>query len=537
MPVPAGPASTGLGFYIVLRPERLAGVFLCGRSSQHRVCMTPRSDRERGCGSALRVARGTIRHGIVLLAVLLVCASVAESRGAARTLLGNSSVEKDRGSAAAGRSRAFSFIARATGTAASEWLFVDSGTRASTAAVALYSNDRGHPGRRLTRGSSRTLRLRAWNSIRLASAKIIRGRRYWLALLGQGGVISFRVRRARRCSSQASTQGPMRSLPVVWRRAARRPTCSVSAFVVASSTGGAHSKSSSPAGSGSTPSTPPATPPSTPPQAPQTNCINAPSACGYPDATNSGVPAGTPLTPRSGNISANTPGQTISNVDLTGGTIVVTANNVTIENSRITAGDSQLNGQSAIDIKHGVTGTKVMYVTMQGSNCNSGALFAGVMNESGDHLLMDHDYGVCLDDILHGSGALLNSYSLDNANIPNDHYEPVADDGGNGSLTVIHDTLLNPHDQTAAVFTQCTFGDVASLDIENNLAGGGDYAFYGPLSDPCSNGGGTETVKNNRLTRLYYPKGGQYGVGVYFTKDVTWSGNYWDDTLQAIPRP
>ena len=470
----------------------------------------------------------------MLLAVLLVCASIAESGAAARTLLGNSSVEKDRGSVAAGRSRAFSFIARATGTAASEWLFIDSGTRASTAAVALYSNVHGHPGRRLTRGSSRTLRRHAWNSIKLASVTITRGRRYWLALLGRGGVIIFRARRARRCASQASTQGHLRSLPVVWRRAARRPTCSVSAFVVASSTkAGGHSKPSSPTGSGS----PPSTPPSTPPQAPQTDCISAPSACGYPDATNSGVPAGTPLTSRSGNISANTPGQTISNLDLAGGTIIVTANNVTIQNSRITAGDSQLNGQSAIDIKHGVTGTKVLHVTMQGSNCASGALFAGVMNESGDQLLMDHDYGVCLDDILHGSGALTNSYSLDNANIPNDHYEPVADDGGNGSLTVIHDTLLNPHDQTAAVFTQCTFGDVTSLDIEDNLAGGGDYAFYGPLSDPCSNAGGTETVKNNRITRLYYPKGGQYGVGVYFTHDVTWSGNYWDDTLQAIPRP
>ena len=263
------------------------------------------------------------------------------------------------------------------------------------------------------------------------------------------------------------------------------------------------------------------------------NCVTNPSACGYPDATNSGLPAGTVLTPKTGNISANTAGQTISNIDLTNGTIVVTANNVTIKDARITTGNGQLNGVSAIDVKSGVTGTLVEDTTMQGSNCTTGALFAGVMNEGGDQLTMLRDYGVCLDDILHGSGTLKDSYSLDNANIPNDHYEPVADDGGNGSLTIIHNTLLNPHDQTAAVFTQCTFGSVTSLDIEDNLAGGGDFVFYGPLSDACSNGGGTEIVKNNRITRLYYPTGGQYGVGVYFPNNVTWSGNYWDDTLLA----
>ena len=153
------------------------------------------------------------------------------------------------------------------------------------------------------------------------------------------------------------------------------------------------------------------------------------------------------------------------------------------------------------------------------------------MNEGADQLTMLRDYGVCLDDILHGSGTLKDSYSLDNASIPNDHYEPVADDGGNGSLTLIHNAFFNPHDQTAAVFTQCTFGPVTSLDIEDNLAGGGGLRLLRPAVRPVLERGGTEIVKNNRITRLYYATGGQYGVGVYFPNNVTWSGNYWDDTL------
>lgn len=229
-------------------------------------------------------------------------------------------------------------------------------------------------------------------------------------------------------------------------------------------------------------------------------------------------------------------GATISNLNLSNGTITVAANNVTIENSVITTGDGGLDGDSAIRITDGVSGTRVVNVTMQGTNCQDGSLFAGVMNESDDSLLMDHDYGTCLDDILHGSGTIQNSYSIDNATIPADHYEPIADDGGNGALTVNHDTLLNPHDQVAAVFTQCTFGDVSALTIENSLLGGGDYVIYGPLSDPCSNGGGAEAITGNRITTRYFPQGGQYGVAVDLSHDVTWSNNYWDTTLKQIPK-
>ena len=265
----------------------------------------------------------------------------------------------------------------------------------------------------------------------------------------------------------------------------------------------------------------------------QTNCASQPSSCGYPDATNSGVPAGTTLT-NSGSITASSNGEVIKDVNIVNGSIDVTANNVTIEDSEITTGNGTLNGgtgQSAIQVESGVTGTIVEYTTMQGSNCNGGSLLFGVLNSSGAQLTMDHDYGQCLDDILHGSGALTNSYSIDSANIPNDHYEPVAYDGGDGSLTIDHDTLLNPHDQTAAVFTQCTFGDVSTLTIENSLLAGGGYVLYGPTSDSCGSGTGAESVTNNRFSTLYFANGGQYGLDAYFPSDTTWSGNIWDNSL------
>ena len=261
----------------------------------------------------------------------------------------------------------------------------------------------------------------------------------------------------------------------------------------------------------------------------QTNCIANPSACGYPDATNSGVPAGTQLT-SSGSITAGTPGETISDLSVNG-TITVTANNVTIKDTKITTGNGQLNGVSAIMIQSGVSGTVVEDTTMQGSNCQGGSLFAGVMNESGDQLTMERDYGTCLDDILHGSGTLADSYWIDNANIPSDHYEPVAYDGGAGSITINHNTLLNPHDQTAAVFVTCWGGPVTSETITNNLMAGGDYVVYGPTGNGgCSFATGPQTVTGNRFSTIYYSSGGQYGLGVYFeSNQTTWSGNIWDN--------
>ena len=62
------------------------------------------------------------------------------------------------------------------------------------------------------------------------------------------------------------------------------------------------------------------------------NCFSVPSSCGYPDATNTG-PTGS-LTP-SGSINVTTDGKVLENLDITG-QVRISADNVTIKNSRIT---------------------------------------------------------------------------------------------------------------------------------------------------------------------------------------------------------
>ncbi|HLI32035.1 MAG TPA: hypothetical protein VKU89_04755, partial [Solirubrobacteraceae bacterium] len=41
------------------------------------------------------------------------------------------------------------------------------------------------------------------------------------------------------------------------------------------------------------------------------DCVVLPSACGYPDQSNTGVPAGTTLTPASGEVVVRTPGSVV----------------------------------------------------------------------------------------------------------------------------------------------------------------------------------------------------------------------------------
>jgi len=66
----------------------------------------------------------------------------------------------------------------------------------------------------------------------------------------------------------------------------------------------------------------------------QASCITSPHVCGYPDATNTGVPAGTTLT-TSGCITVTTNGAVIQNLSITDCNITVKANNVTIKNTRV----------------------------------------------------------------------------------------------------------------------------------------------------------------------------------------------------------
>src|SRR5262249_5379141 len=94
------------------------------------------------------------------------------------------------------------------------------------------------------------------------------------------------------------------------------------------------------------------------------NCFSSPHSCGYPDPTNTGVPAGVLLTP-SGSVSISTPGAVVSGLEVNG-TISINASNVTVENSRViqnqSCGPTTTCGNSAIAVRPGLSGVVIRNV-------------------------------------------------------------------------------------------------------------------------------------------------------------------------------
>ena len=164
-----------------------------------------------------------------------ICAvSTAGSNGSADAgvLLGARTVEPVVGADRAGVAQAFPFRSRFTGKATSIHVYIGSRNRAKGLRVALYSNTKCRPGSRLMTGSLRRLRARRWNAVAVRNATVRAGRIYWLAVLGRGGTLRFRDRRAKKCTSVTSHERRLRALPVAWTPAHRRNACVISAYVL-----------------------------------------------------------------------------------------------------------------------------------------------------------------------------------------------------------------------------------------------------------------------------------------------------------------
>jgi hypothetical protein len=293
-----------------------------------------------------------------------------------------------------------------------------------------------------------------------------------------------------------------------------------------------------------------------PPPRSRRDCFQRPSVCGYPDPSNTGVPPGTPLNSYEGDLRVTTPGTVISDVSVQG-TVEILASDVTIRDSEVTTTDGSLGHN--IWISPGAGNVVIENTTLRGADSHSNAVQYSVQNSGettnkGINLQM-YNCTECWA----GPGTLQDSYAIADGVVPGAHYEAIYYGGGGGSLIANHNTLLNPHDQTADVFTKTDFGNLGTVTVTNNLLGGGGFMVYG------GEGGagavvGPVTVTGNRLARCqsaavadrggghycsggadvhgYWPEGGHYGVaGDFNAAATTWKDNYWDDTGEPVASP
>jgi hypothetical protein len=251
-------------------------------------------------------------------------------------------------------------------------------------------------------------------------------------------------------------------------------------------------------------------------------CAPKPSACCYPDDTNTGVPASTPLT-ASGSLSIQTAGTVVSGLDVSG-TVDVYANNVTIRNTRITTSSS---GSYALAIRPGVTGTTIEDTTIRGQDNNTNSVEYAVFNISNNAVSVTRaNLYNCSECVIGGNVTVTDSYIHDTADPAGAHVENIY---GYANTVLRHNTMFNPVAQTAVVYLDP--GPTNDCTITDNLMAGGGYTIYGGSSSSQSSS--NVVITNNRFARTYYPSSGNYGLDAYFSASGSgdsWSGNYWDDT-------
>ncbi len=293
----------------------------------------------------------------------------------------------------------------------------------------------------------------------------------------------------------------------------------------------------------------------------QRHCFEKPQECGFPSPGNTGVPNGVSLKP-SRSITVTQPGTVISGVDVSG-KIDIAADDVTIENSRVTqdtsCGTEESCGNYAIGISDGLKGIKIRNVetaSQPGQTCEQD------IRNTGSAVTIQGAYLHACDGNIYAVGPTLlkDSYGIAKIEIESDHIENVYFDETN--FKAIHDTLLNPVEQTAVIFGNSGGGrNVPNcsnrLTILGSLLAGGGYTLY-----PCAHAGGPGSsymnVQGNHFARCtskeiydpdgghhpcaggtdssgYYPNSGSYGIATdIFPGTGVWRGNVWDDDLAKV---
>ncbi len=238
------------------------------------------------------------------------------------------------------------------------------------------------------------------------------------------------------------------------------------------------------------------------------NCLAKPSACGLPDATNTGWQhTGVVLKP-SGSIKVTQPGTVIDGLDIKG-EVSIEADNVTIKRSRITSGDyypiRHLNGNKGLLVEDTEIAGTNGDVTSAISFTDYTARRVNV-HGSADGLKADNN--VLIED----------SYIHDLALSPGSHNDGIQSTGGS-NVTIRHNTIdVGSDGITSCIILGNEWAPQSNITIANNLLNGGGWSIY--LPDQGTN----RSITGNRFGR-------DYGYGIATLQGTyTWSGNVWDDT-------
>lgn len=240
---------------------------------------------------------------------------------------------------------------------------------------------------------------------------------------------------------------------------------------------------------------------------------------GWPDATSTGVPAGVTLT-ASGDVIVNKAGTVISGLDIRG-SVYINADNVTVENCKITSG-----GWSVIKVKSGVTGAVVQDCTIDGTgHAPDGTGNQGI--EGQGTFLRNNISNVENGITITGNNSVIKDNYIHDLNAGGSpHYDGIQIDGGVSNIQITHNSIINQHGGTSAIMIDNYFGAVSNVTVNNNLMVGGAYTVYADGSQ------GSKPITGVSITDNHIG-GGQYGPALIRGNKPVYTGNVDDGATLA----
>ncbi|WP_374840227.1 M10 family metallopeptidase C-terminal domain-containing protein [Mycoplana ramosa] len=247
----------------------------------------------------------------------------------------------------------------------------------------------------------------------------------------------------------------------------------------------------------------------------------ASTVTGFPDATTTGIPAGTNLTKFTGTYRVTQDNAVISNLEVFG-TIIIDAKNVTMKNVKLVS-DTPWH---ALRVMDGATG-----FTLQDSEIDGQGKTVNAIYGNGTFLrnnLHDVDNGINVV----GPSVIRDNFIHSLRGGSDAHYDGIEINGGGTDargahdIQIIHNTVINDHGQTSAVMMNNEFGGLSNITIEGNRLVGGGYTVY---LDGRKGGGTVDDASikiiNNQIGT------GQWGKFSFYNDNPVVSGNTDLDTM------
>jgi hypothetical protein len=250
------------------------------------------------------------------------------------------------------------------------------------------------------------------------------------------------------------------------------------------------------------------------------SCIPLPSACGFPDATNTGPRPGTTLT-KSGSITLSHAGQTVTGLEVTG-CVRITAPNILFT-------DSIVHGtgcRAIVTVPTSGHGAVLDHIEIDGSKSNAqdGSPDAGLYGWGFTAIGLNiHDTGDGID--VESNDTVVSSWIHQIRVASGSHSDGIQATGAS-KITIRNNTILatGPEDN-AGIILGADQGDIREVTVESNLIDGSNVAVNAG-NDPGHVAAGI-TFRNNRLGRSWQQS--LCNTNNRTTNDLTFESNVFDN--------